>query len=284
MAPLPPSVTKYIADKLYEKRKLAALEVEQLVKQLATAGKADAVSSVIDTLVGSYATSSASNARKGGLLCLAATAVALAGCPPGTPRPPDLLQRVVPPILASFTDQDARVRYYAIESLWNVAKSTRDSFLAVFPEVFEALFRLCSDADTNVQNAASFLDNLVKDIVAESHDFDVARFVPTLQEYLEVSNAFKRQFLLGWLSLLDSLPDVDLASHLPALLPGLLGMLSDDNAEIRSACSKLLQEFLLEVQTSGGGQPVVSQLALILAQQVGQRREEEAALDRKSVV
>ncbi len=42
------------------------------------------------------------------------------------------------------------------------AKSTRDSFLQVFPEVFESLFRLCSDADTNVQNAASFLDNLVK--------------------------------------------------------------------------------------------------------------------------
>jgi hypothetical protein len=41
--------------------------------------------------------------------------------------------------------------------------------------------------------------------------------------------------------LLDSLPDIDLASHLACLLPGLLGMLSDSNAEIRSACTKLLQ-------------------------------------------
>ncbi|KAL4449453.1 hypothetical protein ABPG77_007097 [Micractinium sp. CCAP 211/92] len=274
---LPPSVTKHIADKLYEKRKLAALEVEQLVKQLATAGKGAAVVDVIDTLVTNFATSSASNARKGGLLCLAATAVALAGCPPGTPRPPDLLQKVVPPILASFTDQDSRVRYYAIESLWNVAKSTREHFLQVFPEVFEALFRLCSDADANVQNAASFLDNLVKDIVAESHDFDLAGFVPTLQEYLEVSSPFKRQFLLGWLGLLDSLPDIDLVTHLPALLPGMLGMLSDGNAEIRSACTKLLAEFLLEVQTSGAHADV-SQLALILAQQLEQRQEDEAAL------
>lgn len=54
-----------------------------------------------------------------------------------------LLQRIVPPILACFTDQDARVRYYAIESLWNVAKSTRDTFLCVFPDVFDALFKLC---------------------------------------------------------------------------------------------------------------------------------------------
>lgn len=37
-------------------------------------------------------------------------------------RPPNLLQRIVPPILASFTDQDSRVRYYAIESLWNVVR------------------------------------------------------------------------------------------------------------------------------------------------------------------
>lgn len=37
-----------------------------------------------------------------------------------------------------------------------------------------------------------------------------------------------------------------------------------------------LQEFLLEVQTSGGNADV-SQLALILAQQLEQRREDEAA-------
>ena len=39
----------------------------------------------------------------------------------------------------------------------------------------------------------------------------------------------------------------------------------------------LLQEFLLEVQTGGGGTDG-SGLALILAQQLGQRRDEEAAL------
>lgn len=124
-------------------------------------------------------------------------------------------------------------------------------FQQVFPEVFDALFRLCSDPDANVQNATAFLDRLVKvgcrqrcsasrsggryqlalcrpcaaaparhvlcmqlapplscppgllphlqDIVAESHEFDVARFVPTLQEYLEVAHPLKRQFLLGWL-------------------------------------------------------------------------------------
>lgn len=202
--------------------------------------------------------------------------------------------------------------------------------------------------------------------MAESHSFDVAGFVGTLEEALGVADPLKRQFLLGWLrcaaavdssiaaaecmqwggrwqasarlawppslllwrcwrpprypprrrSLLDSLPDVDLAAHLPALLPGLLGMLSDGNAEIRSACTKLLhvrgargavacpraavldltrrppacrglpspphsrlpQEFLIEVQTSAAGTAEIGQLSLILAQQLAQRADDEAAL------
>lgn len=45
------------ASQLYEKRKLAALEVEQVVKQLAAAGRADRIDAVIGSLT-SYATSS----------------------------------------------------------------------------------------------------------------------------------------------------------------------------------------------------------------------------------
>ena len=49
------------------------------------------------------------NYRKGGLLCLAASAVGLAD------HGQEFLQRIVPPVLNSFTDQDSRVRYYACE-------------------------------------------------------------------------------------------------------------------------------------------------------------------------
>ncbi len=31
-------------------------------------------------------------------------------------------QKIVPPVLQSFTDQDSRVRYYACEALYNIAK------------------------------------------------------------------------------------------------------------------------------------------------------------------
>jgi hypothetical protein len=53
---------------------------------------------------------------QGALLCLAAAAVGL-----GEPSEA-YLRQIVPPVLASFTDQDSRVRYYACEALYNIAK------------------------------------------------------------------------------------------------------------------------------------------------------------------
>ena len=38
-----------------------------------------------------------------------------------------------------------------------------------------------------------------------------------------------RQFLVSWISVLDSVPDLDLIVHLPAILEGLLLFLSDGN-------------------------------------------------------
>jgi hypothetical protein len=54
------------------------------------------------------------------------------------------------------------VRYYACESLYNIAKVAREGFIVFFSEAFDAMFRLCADPEANVQNAVTFLDNLVK--------------------------------------------------------------------------------------------------------------------------
>ena len=72
------------------------------------------------------------------------------------------LDSVVPPVLHSLVDPDARVRYYACEALYNIAKVAREDFMPHFLDTFEALFRLCADADQAVHQATSFLDNLLK--------------------------------------------------------------------------------------------------------------------------
>lgn len=52
------------------------------------------------------------------------------------------LDQIVPPVLACFADQDARVRYYACESMYNIAKVAKGEILPFFNEVFDALSKV----------------------------------------------------------------------------------------------------------------------------------------------
>ena len=45
-------------------------------------------------------------------------------------------------MLACFSDQDARVRYYACESMYNIAKVAKGEILIYFNEVFDALCKV----------------------------------------------------------------------------------------------------------------------------------------------
>jgi vacuole morphology and inheritance protein 14 len=52
----------------------------------------------------------------------------------------------------------------------------------------------------------------------------------------------------GQVSVLDSVPDLDMLTYLPQLLDGLMNLLSDPNREIRVAAHKCMMEFLVEIQ------------------------------------
>lgn len=55
------------------------------------------------------------------------------------------LKEIVPPVLACFSDQDARVRYYACESMYNIAKVAKGEILLFFNDVFDALCKVLPD-------------------------------------------------------------------------------------------------------------------------------------------
>ncbi|CAI0383459.1 unnamed protein product [Linum tenue] len=241
---IPANVLRNLSDKLYEKRKNAALEVEGIVKQLAAAGDHDKISAVIDLLTSEYTYSPQANHRKGGLIGLAAATVGL------TSEAAQHLEQIVPPVLHSFSDQDSRVRYYACEALYNIAKVVRGDFIVFFNQIFDALCKLSADSDANVQSAAHLLDRLVKDIVTESDQFSIEEFIPLLRERMNVLNPYVRQFLVGWITVLDSVPDIDMLGFLPDFLDGLFNMLSDSSHEIRQQADSALSEFLQEIKNS----------------------------------
>lgn len=129
-----------------------------------------------------------------------------------------------------------------------------------------------------MKNGAELLDRLVKDIVSESaatyvsilHTsdrmsadsgkespdmsfdapmaFSLDRFIPLLKERIFVLNPFTRTFLVGWITLLDSIPDLELVSYLPDFLGGLFKFLSDPNRDVHVATSNALDRFLSEIK------------------------------------
>ncbi|CAL5354763.1 unnamed protein product [Camellia sinensis] len=62
---IPPAVLRNLSDKLYEKRKNAALEIEGIVKQLAAAGEHDKITAGINLLANEFTYSAQVNHRKG---------------------------------------------------------------------------------------------------------------------------------------------------------------------------------------------------------------------------
>lgn len=72
-----PSIARGLNDKVYDKRKNAALELEHLVRSLRTGGDSVRVARIIATLRRDFAQSGNPNSRKGGIIGLAAVAIAL---------------------------------------------------------------------------------------------------------------------------------------------------------------------------------------------------------------
>ncbi|CAN7044141.1 unnamed protein product [Brassica rapa subsp. trilocularis] len=244
LSAIPAAVHRNLSDKLYEKRKNAALDLENAVKALITSGDHDKISKVINLLIKDFAKSPQANHRKGGLIGLAAVTVGLSS------EAAQYLEQIVPRVIRAFFDQDSRVRYYACEALYNIAKVVRGEFIFFFNDIFDALCKLSADSDANVQSAAHLLDRLVKDIVTESDQFSIEEFIPLLKERMNVLNPYVRQFLVGWITVLDSVPDIDMLGFLPDFLDGLFNMLSDSSHEIRQQADSALSEFLQEIKNS----------------------------------
>ncbi|KAF1973338.1 ARM repeat-containing protein [Bimuria novae-zelandiae CBS 107.79] len=268
-----PNITKALNDKLYDKRKSGALELESLIRDSLQAGDFDRIQRIVSQLCHEYAYAvHQPHARNGGLIGLAAASIALG---PDVAR---YLEEIVPPVLACFTDHDARVRYYACESMYNIAKVAKGEILVYFNQVFDALCKLAADNELSVKNGAELLDRLIKDIVAESaasyvsilhapedtagesgddqekpHQelptaFSLECFLPLLEERIHVLSPYTRTFLVAWITLLDSIPDLELVAHLPRFLGGLFKFLSDENQDVYTATQTALDRFLSEIK------------------------------------
>ncbi|KAI8150831.1 hypothetical protein K4K61_011237 [Colletotrichum sp. SAR11_59] len=297
-------IQRALNDKLYDKRKVGALELERVIRELVVTRDYSRVQAILEQLCNEFAYAvHQPHARNGGLIGLAAAAIALG------PELPRYLEKIVPPVLACFTDQDARVRYYACEAMYNIAKVAKGEILIYFNDIFDALCKLGADSELSVKNGAELLDRLIKDIVSESAAsyvsvlegelgqeftdkadaedrpppptaFSLRRFIPLLQERVWVINPFTRQFLVGWITLLDSIPDLELVTFLPDFLGGLLKFLSDPNRDVHVATQSCLDKFLSEIKRISR---VKKGIAESKKSREGGKRKREESVDSGSV-
>ncbi|KAI0034126.1 vacuolar protein 14 C-terminal Fig4p binding-domain-containing protein, partial [Vararia minispora EC-137] len=278
-----PAIAKPLVDKMYEKRKAAALELEKLVRECHQAHDEKRIGQIVDQLIDMFSlTSNALHVRNGGLIGLAGTAIAL-----GVDIAP-YMERFLHPLLNCFSDPENRVRYFAAECLYNIAKVSKGEVLVYFNPIFDALSKLAADPELSVKNGAELLDRLLKDIVAESASFYVphypetvkvrdrdfgehsivvphpeaadgiqdpekrafslARFIPLLSDRIYVISPFTRSFLVSWITVLDSVPELELITYLPEFLDGLLKYLSDPTEDVRIATDNQLAELLREIK------------------------------------
>uniref|UniRef100_A0A8C2KA08 Protein VAC14 homolog n=1 Tax=Cyprinus carpio TaxID=7962 RepID=A0A8C2KA08_CYPCA len=241
-SPLTPNIVRALNDKLYEKRKVAALEIEKLVREFVAQNNSAQIRHVIQTLANEFALSLHPHSRKGGLIGLAACSIAL-GKDSGL-----YLKELIDPVLTCFNDSDSRLRYYACEALYNIVKVARGAVLPHFNVLFDGLSKLAADPDPNVKSGSELLDRLLKDIVTESNKFDLVAFVPLLRERIYSNNQYARQFIISWIHVLESVPDINLLDYLPEFLDGLFQILGDSSKEIRRMCEVVLGEFLKEIK------------------------------------
>ncbi|KAG6850903.1 hypothetical protein H0H93_006729 [Arthromyces matolae] len=298
------SISKQLVDKIYEKRKAAALDLEKQVRECFQTGDLRRISQIIDQLVEMFNNNTNPlHVRNGGLIGLAGTAIAL-----GVDIAP-YMEKFLDPLLDCFVDPENRIRYFSAECLYNIAKVSKGEVLVYFNQIFDALSKLAADSELSVKNGAELLDRLLKDIVAESASvyipmypetekvrdaredprgvlvsypdfisdpdhpggrkaFSLAHFIPLLRERIYVVSPFTRSYLVSWINVLDSVPELELISYLPEFLDGLLYVfadhflelslimtcdlrskyLSDPTADVRVATETLLADFLREIR------------------------------------
>lgn len=276
------SIVKGLNDKVYEKRKSTALELEKLVKQCLADSDYARIDKIISELCRDYAYAlHQPMARNAGLMGLAATAIAL-----GSNDVSKYLRNILPPVLACFGDQNNQVRFYACESLYNIAKISKGEILVYFNEIFDVLCKISADTETSVRGAAELLDRLIKDIVAERASnyvsvvnnnpkdvppatntdplsgnvyqntyeqndvlaFSLPKFIPLLTERIYAINPSTRMFLVDWIKVLLNAPGLELVSFLPAFLGGLFTFLGDSHKDVRVATQSLMDLLLKEVK------------------------------------
>mmetsp|Transcript_1188 Transcript_1188/g.1906 ORF Transcript_1188/g.1906 Transcript_1188/m.1906 type:complete len:685 (-) Transcript_1188:368-2422(-) len=242
------AIFKQLQDKNYERRKFAGVELQKVIKTHLDKKNLSAFKTSADYFRVEYLESKNDQLKKGGLMAYSALASSLIENEEGL----KLISTLIDPVLGALNQADSRVKFYAVETVYNIAKVGRKHSLQRFTETFNAMVGLMVDSDEEVRKAAEKLDSLLKTILveceADENYFDSEKFMDYINEYLpSVEDTNIQQTIVSWFMVLDSIPDFDLIKYLHKFLEGFFIMLRSSRKEINNTVYKFLNDILQEI-------------------------------------
>lgn len=109
--------------------------------------------------------------------------------------------------------------------LKDIVAESASVYIPQYPET-EKIRQLADEASTSI--LVPHPDDIAngEDYQGARKAFSLARFIPLLSERIYVVSPFTRSFLVSWITVLDSVPELELITYLPEFLDGLLWVAS----------------------------------------------------------
>ena len=237
-----------LAHKRYERRRLAAMEIEKVVRSLVSQSELDRVRAILLLLSDDYVRSTSEDARKGGVVALAASAIGLKKASESDATAQECRDLILASVVHACQDHSQRVRYYATESLFNVVKVIPALAIQHFFILFEILRSLYADVDADVRNGADLLDKKLKEVIISAMNqgtFTADACVPVFARFVHMRNKATKLLTLTWLQELnEKLVGSPILEFLHLFLGGIYDMVADPTVAIRQSALAFLQSVL----------------------------------------
>jgi vacuole morphology and inheritance protein 14 len=195
-----------LAHKRYERRRLGAMEIEKVVRSLVQQYELDRIRAILLLLSDDYVRSNSEDARKGGVVALAACAIGLKKANDQDATVQECRDLILASVVHACQDHSQRVRYYATESLFNVVKVIPSLAVQHFFILFEILRSLYADVDPDVRSGAELLDKKLKEVIViamNSGSFTADACVPVFARFVYMRNKATKRLTLTWLQELN---------------------------------------------------------------------------------
>jgi hypothetical protein len=239
-----------LAHKRYERRRLAAMEIEKVVRSLVQQNEIHRIRAILLLLSDDYVRSTNEDARKGGVLALAACALGLNHAKDSDPLVMECRDLVLASVVHCCQCHSPRVRYYATESLFSVVKIMPNMAVQHFFILFEILRSLYADVDLSVRDGAEKLDKKLKEVIVNAMNqgtqgFSAVDCIPVFARFVHMRNKATKRLTLTWLQELnEKLVACPILEFLHLFLGGIFDMVGDPTREIQQSALAFLHSVL----------------------------------------